>query len=354
MAHAVGAPRIWARLTRHEEAPPPTLDELLTAARWRRHVRNPELKKALGYLQATVGEVRRLLALQPDNLTLCTPEVKARLRDLLDQPVALLRIDSAWELYSELKGMLPALGNTDYVASQLDHEAERGKDASRWHPWTRHFSAEELQRLRDNYERPDPDPSLHRQAVTKLSFLYARRAEAGRERRAKAAQKCRYLNVLAPVLLALQVGLVLAINEVADETGIWKQIIVAGTAGALGATLAGTMKIRDDLRELDDLRSFWPAMRVQPLVGATAGLIVLLVIETGTLDVGGDSGSWAGRALVAFAAGFSEPFFLGLVQRVAVIPDKGSPETREGAAPPESSVDAESDGQPAERALQTR
>jgi hypothetical protein len=100
------------------------------------------------------------------------------------------------------------------------------------------------------------------------------------------------------------------------------------------------MKIRDGLRELDDLRSFWPAMRVQPLVGATAGLIVLLVIETGTLDVGGESGSWAGRALVAFAAGFSEPFFLGLVQRVAVIPDKRSEEGDESDTAAEPSEES--------------
>jgi hypothetical protein len=32
--------------------------------------------------------------------------------------------------------------------------------------------------------------------------------------------------------------------------------------------------------------------------------------------------SWAALALFTFVAGFSEPFFLGLVQRVAVIPDK--------------------------------
>ena len=94
-----------------------------------------------------------------------------------------------------------------------------------------------------------------------------------------------------------------------------------------------------EVRELDDLRSFWPAMRVQPLVGATAGLIVLLVIETGTLDVGGESGSWAGRALVAFVAGFSEPFFLGLVQRVAVIPDKRSEES-DVEAPPETAEES--------------
>jgi hypothetical protein len=353
MAHAVGAPGLWARLIQREETPRPELEELLSTRRWRRNVRKPELKKALGYVQATLGEIRRLLALPPDKLSLSSPETKARLRDLIDQPVTSLRIDSAWELYSELKGMLPFLGSGDYVASLLDHEAERMKDGSRWHSWTGHFSAEELARLRENYERPEPDPRLHAQAAAKLSFLYARRAEAGRERRAKAAQKCRYLNVLAPVLLALQAGLVLAIDTVADESGIWKQIVVAGTAGALGATLAGTMTIRDGLRELDDLRSFWPAMRVQPLVGATAGLIVLLVIETGTLDVGGESGSWAGRALVAFVAGFSEPFFLGLVQRVAVIADKGSAETAE-ATSSESPADVGSDGRPPARALEPR
>jgi hypothetical protein len=333
MAHAVGAPRLWARLTQREEAPPPTLEELLSSARWRRNVRNPELKKALGYVQATLGEIRRLLAQPEDELSLRTPQVLHRLRDALDQPVESLRIDSAWELYSEVKAMLPLLGNADYVASHLDHEAERVKDSSRWHPWTSHFSADELRRLRENYERVEPDRRLHAQAAAKLAFLYTRRAEAGRERRAKAAQKCRYLNVLAPALLGLQAALVLAIDAVADESGTWKPIVVAGTAGALGATLAGTMKIRDDLRGLDDLRSFWPAMRVQPLVGATAGLIVLLLLETGTLDGGNGASNWAGLALVAFAAGFSEPFFLGLVQKVAVIPDKGAgdAEKKEGA-----------------------
>lgn len=339
MAQTLGASGLRARLTRHEAAPPPTLEELLASARWRRHTRDPELKKALGYLQAALGEVRRVLAQPPDGLSLRNADVIARLRDVLDQPVGSLRIDSAWELYSEVKSILPFIGNAEYVASQLDHEAERLNDPSRWHPWTLHFSSAELERLRANYERPEPDARLHAQAAGKLAFLYARRAEAGRDRRAKAAQKCRYLNVLGPTLLALQAGLVFAIDAVADEPAIWKQIVVAGTAGALGATLAGTMKIRDGLRELDDLRSFWPAMRVQPLVGATAGLIVLLVIETGTLDVGGESGSWAGRALVAFVAGFSEPFFLGLVQRVAVIPDKRSEES-DVEAPPETAEES--------------
>jgi hypothetical protein len=294
----------------------------LAPPRWQRKTGSPELKKALGYLQGAIAEARRMLALPADSLSLRTPAIEARLRDVLDQPVASLTIDSAWELCGQVKALLPLLANGDYVAAQLDYEAQRAKDKSHWHGWNQHFSKDELAQMQSNYRKRQPSPTLHGQAVEKLAFLYTQRTEAGRDRRARAGQKCRYLNALAPVLLALQAGLVIAIDYFAADE-VWKAVAVAGTAGALGAALSGTMRVRDDLRDLDDLRSFWPAIRVQPLVGATAGLVVLLLMESGTLDMGsGNSGPWAGPALLAFAAGFSEPFFLGLVQRVAVIPDK--------------------------------
>jgi hypothetical protein len=309
------------------DIPRPTLDELLAPSHWQRKAGSPELKKALGYLQGAIADARRLLAVPPDSLSLRTPELEARLRDVLDQPVKSLTIDSAWELCGQVKALLPLLANGDYAAAQLDHEAQRAKDKSRWHGWNQHFGQDDLAQMQGNYRKRQPSKPLHRQAAEKLSFLYTQRTEAGRDRRARAAQKCRYLNALAPVLLALQAGLVIAIDYFAADE-VWKAVAVAGTAGALGAALSGTMRIRDDLRDLDDLRSFWPAIRVQPLVGATAGLVVLLLMESGTLDMGsGDSGHWAGPALLAFAAGFSEPFFLGLVQRVAVIPDKNAVET---------------------------
>ncbi len=324
VAQAVGASGLLRGLRAQPDVAQSTLEELLAPDRWRRKARNPELKKALGYVQGVVAEARRLLSVPSDAVSLRTPQLEARLRDVLDLRVESLTIDATWELYTEVKSLLPWLANTDYIALQLDHEAQRAKDASRWHGWTQHFSKEELQRLRGNYAKRQPSQVLHGQAAEKLAFLYGQRAEAGRDRRAKAAQKCRYLNALWPILLLLQAGLVVAI-EYFDGADVWKRIAIAGTAGALGATLSGTMRIRDDLRELDDLRSFWPAMRIQPLVGATAGLIVLLVLESGALDLGGGRGAdWAASALLAFAAGFSEPFFLGVIQRVAVISDKNA------------------------------
>jgi len=57
-----------------------------------------------------------------------------------------------------------------------------------------------------------------------------------------------------PILLVLQVALGAAIFEV-GRSDMWKQIALAGSAGALGAALSGIFRVRDRLVELDDLRS---------------------------------------------------------------------------------------------------
>jgi hypothetical protein len=166
------------------------------------------------------------------------------------------------------------------------------------------------------------DVSTQVEAVRSLRKLYELRAEAGLDRRARAARKCRYLTALIPFLLVLLAAMSATIYAV-GESGIWKNIGLAASAGALGATLSGIFRMRDRLTELDDLRSFWPAMRIQPLIGATAGVFTLLILESGAVKLGNAEGSsWAANGLFTFIAGFSEPFFLGLIQRIAVVPDK--------------------------------
>jgi hypothetical protein len=103
----------------------------------------------------------------------------------------------------------------------------------------------------------------------------------------------------------------------------WEGIIVVLAAGALGATLSGVRTMRDSLGELRDLRAFAATMSIQPLVGACSGLLVFLLAEAGALPVHDlDLGPSSTRGLLAFIAGFSEPFLLGLVQRIAVISEK--------------------------------
>jgi hypothetical protein len=301
------------------DAPP--VDPFLPAY-WEPRRPNPELAKALAFVQRYVAEARVLLDLDNEAAPFRPTDVCRRLRELLTRDVGKLSIDSAWELANELKRELLVLGDVPYVWTQLEYEAERDKKPHKWHRWSDHFSAKKLRALLAARDNGSIDRSVHLDAVRSLRKLYEARAEAGLERRVRAAQKCRYLTWLIAFALAALGALAASIYVVGGD-GVWKDITLAASAGALGAILSGIFRVRDRLVELDDLRSFWPAMRIQPFIGVTAGLVALFVLETGAVDLAaGDTTSWAAVALLAFAAGFSEPFFLGLVERVAVIPDK--------------------------------
>jgi hypothetical protein len=122
---------------------------------------------------------------------------------------------------------------------------------------------------------------------------------------------------LAPIVAALAVGLVFAVDIVGDES--WRSGLLVAVAGALGATLSGAFKLRDQLPRLVDLRTFWYAFALQLPLGAVAGLFVWLVLRSGLVDVADPGAEWAVEAAVAFAAGFSEPLLLKTVERVAGI-----------------------------------
>lgn len=294
----------------------------------RRRRRNPELAKALAYVQKYVAEAQDLLDLDGELTPLQTATMRERVHELIRPDVDKLSIDSAWELANELKRALLLVGDASYVWAQLEYEAARDKKPNKWHRWSDYFAPQKLRALVAARQNGSVDRSVHLDAVRSLTKLYELRAESGLERRVRAAQKCRYLTALIPLLLVALVTLSAGIYEM-GRPEIWKGIWVAASAGALGAILSGIFRVRDRLVELDDLRSFWPAMRVQPLIGATAGLVTLFVLETGAVELGAkETASWAALALFTFVAGFSEPFFLGLVQRVAVIPDKQTSNSR--------------------------
>src|SRR5262249_51515228 len=94
-------------------------------------------------------------------------------------------------------------------------------------------------------------------------------------------------------------------------------------AGALGSMLSGILNLRG-LRRLTDLRVFEIGMVVQPLIGAAAGLFLFLLIESGVLSgvlglprTENKTGEGSILGTYGFIAGFSEPFLLGIVRRVA-------------------------------------
>jgi len=305
-----------------------SLEQLLMSDQWTPPGRgDPELAKVLSFVQAELGETRRLLANRGDADLPGTRATEQELRAVLQEHAPVTSIDGGWEFVGQLKRLNLRVGDQTYIGGMLEYESIHAHDRTHWHTWEQHFPQAELRRLLRVYRAGHATPSEQALAVDRLTFLYLKRAEAGRNRRARAALKQRYLTRLAVALLLLLV----ALGASADSTSgkaLWKSFALAACAGALGSTLSGVLKLRDHLNRLDELRTFGPAMRVQPLVGASAGALVFMLLASNAVSIGSSSqGAWSSPGLLGFVAGFSEPFFLGLVQRVAVISDQRPPET---------------------------
>jgi len=308
-----------------------TLADLLAASRWVPRGRvDPELRKALGVIQTRLSETRRLL---DSDGTLGEGPCGRELMSLLRPDPSELDIDAAWELSGAIKRLNVRFRNREFLVSRLEYERTRAKQAGQWHSWDKHFGMHELDELIKKVKQRSQTVSAVAvdRAIDRLTFLYLQREEAGRDRRARAALKRHYLSRLWIVLLLLLAGFGVSFN-VATKWDIWEAVVLTLCAGALGSALSGIFKVRDQLVQLDELRSFWPAMRVQPLIGACGGMILLLALRSHAVSVGTVSDGLSGWGLLAFAAGFSEPFFLGIVQHVAVVPDKPAAPAEPAAA----------------------
>lgn len=109
----------------------------------------------------------------------------------------------------------------------------------------------------------------------------------------------------------------------AARYGLWADVLLAILAGALGGTLSGVIRLRAPQRRLAALKNLGLVMLVQPLFGAVGGIILFAIWRSGLLSIAGlDEDDWASVVVVAFAGGFSEPFFLKSLARITGSPDR--------------------------------
>jgi hypothetical protein len=151
-----------------------------------------------------------------------------------------------------------------------------------------------------------------------LSLLYKVRADHMRHERLMAKLRAAHLPYLVLSILTVLVLLAVAIwsggktLDASPRAG-WAQLLLVAAAGALGSLLAATFRLRDTV-QLSPLRSILALTVIQPLIGASFGLMSWLILTSGFVTIGGtDNQTWPTQAVVAFAAGFSEPLFLNII-----------------------------------------
>ena len=151
-----------------------------------------------------------------------------------------------------------------------------------------------------------------------LAYGHDQRRKNGMHARARGALRTRYLQRVGRILwilvtIALLIGLI-----VANDAG---GLLLAAIAGATGGTLSGARSLRDSshIREARGFQAWW---WVQPGVGAAAGLFLYALLTSSILTLPGtvatDTSTGTSAIVVyAFVAGFSEPFVLGVIAKIA-------------------------------------
>ena len=314
---------------------------------WRKlsNASHPELLQVYGIIYNHLGEAQRLLMLRAADPTRDVEGVEQHLRVLLGKcHVHATNVHAAWALAGSLERTLMLLGDDNYVITRLVCEREREQKKLPG-SWSEYLAVEALDDLLEKY-KPRDDTGQRARAVESLVFLYEKRSGYMRTLRAGEEMKADYLNRLTYVLALLLFLLLEAMYIAAHEGRVTfrfgfdfadKHIhhaIVAAMTGAIGSTLSGFYKLRDATGGVAALRAFRSAMWAQPFVGATVGVLLMLLITSGILAVGSTGPSpnlsWLPLAVYCFVAGFSEPFFLGVVQRVAGAADKKTQGAAEG------------------------
>jgi hypothetical protein len=280
-----------------------------------RGVWDPEVRKHLDRIYAAVVEAERL----HEKGAFSRDGGEERVRALLGvQPGSLRTLDVVLEVNERWDQLLIEFGDADFIFGLLESEHSRTDGGTPVITWRTLYGPDQPKSLEHYLDGKDVTEQDLAAARNRLAALYRTRLSSYLLYRARARMKGRVLLWLA-VALAILVSFFALTIALAETGASWSDLLLAGAAGAVGATMSGTFKLRDQIAGLNALREFKVIAVVQPLLGVASALFLLLVLETGLVQIGDADLNWAKIGAVGFVAGFSEPFFLGVVGRVAGI-----------------------------------
>lgn len=308
-------------------------EQLRTRPRWRRTVYSLPGRAIRRKLLETIYERLTLLRSALSEWQTSPPGAAA---GEVCQALALIEtpIDErdAWQIADALSAVLPRVLPAASLAGAL--WVERSRTPGRGAHWRDVFECDELDLLLADY-----DPGARRFATEgveslvreRLQQLRLVRNDEGRHSRARERTRGYHLRYLALVLFVFVGALASTPRLVSGADASWlpslETMLLVALAGGLGSTLSGALRVRT-LERITELQAMWGGLLAQIAIGAALAVVVVLVLETGLVSIGG-ADSTAKWLAIGFASGFSEPFALGILERVAS-PGNAAPAARDG------------------------
>jgi hypothetical protein len=319
---------------------------------------DPERLKVVSRIASRLRDMQRMLtnapAIPPIDSALIE-SIAVLIRQIpATESLARLDSDSAWELSDSLNQELLRIADDAYLTARLNGELKRDEKGDPF-SWSCLFPAEKLKEFIKALEAgPTATAVSIRDTVVRwLTLLYDQRASGGRSQRMLAIMRSRYLGRLTVILAILVVLLSISASIIygcaCGPNPDWKcflgKLIATITAGALGSILAGVYKLRDAPLNIRELRGFDWQFLAMPALGATAALILFVFLMSGLIQIMDKKPAeltWAHLATMGFLAGYSEPFFLGAINRISRNIEERQPKPVAAAKNPEKKEEEES------------
>lgn len=286
-------------------------------------VKIKHLEIIVGHLQCILFYITPLKDMQSDT-------EQAPLISILEQIKEPEKIsqNNAWELSDFLEIELIWLGDDIYLYMLL--KAQKKANNTDPHRWDKHFPAVYLDMLLDNYTHGKFRDDYRRlEARYFLEHLKQAQIEEYRYDRAKIQLRGIYLCHMRNVLIFLVplLSIFYILSSISENNLIFLLLMVL-FAGGLGSVLSRAYKVsKQPLHAETDskihetplgIRALISERKVfltQPVIGAAAALIIFLVFNAGLFNIGKMTPE--ASALIAFLAGFSEVYFIGIIDKVA-------------------------------------
>jgi hypothetical protein len=239
---------------------------------------------------------------------------REELRDRITLPTEVpLTLELLLARRFELERLLIELGDRTYLAGRLaDLYDEQPGTVSTW----RSLYGDELPALLPGgvtrQAQASQPPGADEVEATRSRLARLMHAKESQTHLAKARWALKR-RVATPTILVLLVAVAAFAGAAAGLAGDDRALWSAAAAGAAGAALGGLIRLRDEVTLGGQVRQFLLFFVGQVLVGVAAGVVTFLVDDGGLVAVAGGS---AGVAALAFAVGFSEAAFVGLLGRL--------------------------------------
>ncbi|HIH44492.1 MAG TPA: hypothetical protein HA257_05290, partial [Candidatus Methanoperedenaceae archaeon] len=293
-------------------------------------VRIKNLEKIIGHLD------RLLVFLVPSGEGTYDEQKIASLQSILDQITAPENISfsSAWELADMLEVQLVRFGDDVYILTLLK-ALEASIDADEKSGMSsQNVKKADINGLLEGYFNGKfKEHHKLQEARQLLEYLLQAQISGYRRDRAKALLRGNYLRIIA-ASISVSIALLAIFFSLAEKGKnnpdyINYLILTVIFAGALGSILSRAIKLgKQPLDEksktseetplgIRALISWWKVFFAQPAIGAASALILFFVFYSGLVKIDELALGPSHYSVLGFLAGFSEAYFIGILDRVA-------------------------------------